>query len=659
MLAANYSSPAYAIDIVLNALHTDATQLQQCWQALQAHTVGYVQVVILVNASVAQTLNLSCPAGWRVHWLYAPATDTAAEPLLSQALKHLQQAWLVHLQADYLVTPHWLTELLACAKQSERIAFVGAWSNRLGAQSLNQAAQPKLPLDFTPAQMAYRMRRSKPQINPSLPVLHPDCLLIRRCVLDAYPPEQAIATLQQQLETCQIQAQQAAWQSRLADAVYVYRNTPEVNALSITDAETQQNCADNRVLQALRRYYQHLIQRWHKVELGQYYWHERRVLIILPLRESSGGAHVLVCEAQIMRRMKIDVQLLNFHQHRAGWEAHYPDLEIPVLYVNGPEDVAAACMGFDAVIATAYFTVDWLLPLQDQPHAPRLGYYVQDFEPYFFIEKLTAKVPFFWRSAFLRRRLAGYYFRRHSEFRRAWLSYLQFPNMQLFTKTAWNQRELKTQVGRDSLVVGASYHSEKFLPRPQPATGNNAKPVRIVAMIRPSTARRSPALTMRVLRRIEQQYGGRVDICIFGANHDDPAYLALPRDFNFRQHNVLPSEHVADVLSWSDIFVDFSQFQAMGLTGLEAMACGAAVILPNIGGADSFARHQENALLVNTRNETACLRALQRLIDEPVLRQRLAQQGLQDVVQYAPEYAAFRLLDALFGHEVESFREKK
>ncbi len=660
MLATHSSTSCYAIDIVLNALQVDATQLQQCWQALEAHTHGYVQIVILGNCPAAQAPVLTQPQGWCVHWLYAPH----APDLLPRALSHLQQAWLLHLSADYLLTPEWLPELLACAKQHERIAFVGAWSNRLGGQSLNEPEQPQLPLDFSPAQMAYRMRRSNPHIHPSLPMLQPDCLLIRRCVLDEYLPHTKAATLQQQLLDCQIQARQNAWQARLADSVYVYRHTPEdpATSLSIVEAESQQQCADNRALNSLRLHHQHLIKRWHKIELGQYYWHQRRILIILPLCESSGGAHVLVSEAQMMRRMNIDVQFLNFHAHRTGWEAHYPNVDIPVLYVNGAEDVAHACADFEAVIATAYFTVDWLLPLKDQPQAPRLGYYVQDFEPYFFIEQMSAKYPIFWRSGWLRRRIAGYYFRHHAEFRRAWLSYLHFPNMQLFTKTAWNQRELKTQVGRDSIVVGASYQIDQFLPRScrqeRERPRESHEPIRIVAMIRPATARRSPLLTMRVLRRIQYQYGARVDICLFGAQRDDPAFLALPRDFSFRQHAVLLSEQVADVLSWSDIFVDFSQFQAMGLTGLEAMASGAAVILPHTGGAESFAQHEQNALLINTHSEKACFRAVQRLIEDPALRQRLAQQARRDAVQYAPEYSAFRLLDSLFGHELESFKHE-
>ncbi len=647
MLKAASDVSCYSLDIVVNALSCDAAQIEVCLRSLHAHTSGPMRVLVL--SSQAEALALDWPAGWTGLWLQIEQPSHA----LSRVLEHLRAPWCWHLNAALQVTPDWLAELLAVAKRHERVGFVAPWGNRLGAQSLNRPENPELPLDFTPAQMAWRMRRSAPHIHPVLPLLHPDALLMRREVWEAVTLDTTLDTPEQQLLAVQTQARQAGWQARLADGVYVFRAQVESEPLDWPAAQQQQGCLDHRVLESLRSHHQYLLERWHQVELGQYYWNERRVLIILPLRETSGGTHVLVSEASAMRRMGVDVHFLNFHVHRAGWEACYPDLVVPMVYVNGPDEVAAACAGFEAVLATAYFTVDWLVSLKDYPHAPRLGYYVQDFEPYFFLEKVAAQLPGFWRFPALRRRVSGFYFRRHAEFRRAWLSYSVLPEMLLLTKTAWNQRELKAQVGRDSVLIGASYQNDVFLPRD---THDDREFVRITAMIRPSTVRRSPDLTMRVLRHIQHHYGAQVEVCIFGANPDDPAFLALPRDFVFQQHRILPSRHVADVLSGTDIFVDFSQFQAMGLTGLEAMACGAAVILPQNGGTDAFAEHEENALLVNSHCEKACVAALRRLIDEPLLRRRLAARAQEDAMQYSAEAAAFRVLDGFFGHELESFR---
>ena len=89
----------------------------------------------------------------------------------------------------------------------------------------------------------------------------------------------------------------------------------------------------------------------------------------------------------------------------------------------------------------------------------------------------------------------------------------------------------------------------------------------------------------------------------------------------------------------------------MGLTALESMACGAGVILPESGGAASFARHEENSLIVNTASPQACLDAVQRLIMDAKLRAHIQHQAMYDVCQYFPERAAFNILGALFATE--------
>ena len=68
------------------------------------------------------------------------------------------------------------------------------------------------------------------------------------------------------------------------------------------------------------------------------------------------------------------------------------------------------------------------------------------------------------------------------------------------------------------------------------------------------------------------------------------------------------------------------------------------VIVPAAGGSDSFAAHEKNALVVDTASPAACLGALERLVDEAVLRDRLRWQAISDVCEWFPERAAFHTL---------------
>jgi glycosyltransferase involved in cell wall biosynthesis len=278
------------------------------------------------------------------------------------------------------------------------------------------------------------------------------------------------------------------------------------------------------------------------------------------------------------------------------------------------------------VVATVYATVGALREVSKTPGCEDvvLGYYIQDFEPYFFDPG-------------------------SDDFHRAWQSYKMVPDLVRFTKTEWNRRELETLVGVDSVVVGPSFDVDLFRPRPRPGPEPPERPLRVSAMIRPETPYRAPKLTMEVLRDTARKHGSAVEVVLFGAEPDDLAFRELPRDFPWRSAGVLDPRRVARLMSDVDVFVDFSSHQAMGLTALEAMACGAAVIVSGHGGAWTYARDQENCLVVDASSADACRAALDRLVEDAELRKRLGRSAIDDVCGFYPEGPALRILEALFG----------
>jgi glycosyltransferase involved in cell wall biosynthesis len=158
---------------------------------------------------------------------------------------------------------------------------------------------------------------------------------------------------------------------------------------------------------------------------------------------------------------------------------------------------------------------------------------------------------------------------------------------------------------------------------------------------------------MEVLRKIHRTHGDYdyIEIIIFGTDSDNPDYRVLAntyKDFKWRNAGVLTQSQLAFLMNEVDIFVDFSTFQAMGLTAMEAMACGVAVIVPQAGGASSFAKNEQNSLIVDTSSPDVCFAALDRLVKDETLRSRLQQQAIVDICQYFPEQAAYNFLCALF-----------
>lgn len=150
---------------------------------------------------------------------------------------------------------------------------------------------------------------------------------------------------------------------------------------------------------------------------------------------------------------------------------------------------------------------------------------------------------------------------------------------------------------------------------------------------------------MPMLRLLSQQFGDRIGITIFGVEPNNPQLVS----YHFPHHCLgeLDADGVANALSNADIFVDCSISQATGLTAMEAMAAGVAVVSPINGGLKEIVRHGHNGLLVDTHDEGALLSAVSQLLTDRMLRERI-QANAFEVLAHSPVVSAFKILDCLF-----------
>ena len=345
----------------------------------------------------------------------------------------------------------------------------------------------------------------------------------------------------------------------------------------------------------------------------------KRVLFVLPVMDRGGGANIVLREGRAMAEMGVDARVVNLRECEGAFRRSYPEPEIPVTFAH-PGEIPRLARDFDAVIATANTSVEWLTPLAAAPVRPVLGYYVQDFEPYFYAAGSASRA-------------------------KALASYTLLPELVRFAKTDWNARRVREECGVPCAVVGPSFETSLFRPTaPRPA----APPLRVAAMIRPSSPRRQPGLTLRVLGEVWKRHGKAVEIVLFGeTRYPDgrPVEAAFPHE----HLGMLDAGALARLFNEVHVFCDFSSYQAMGLTAMEAMACGATAILPRDGGATSFATDGRNALIVDTSVPEPGLAALTRLVTEPDLAGRLGDRALEDLSAFAPERPALRILEVLFG----------
>jgi glycosyltransferase involved in cell wall biosynthesis len=102
----------------------------------------------------------------------------------------------------------------------------------------------------------------------------------------------------------------------------------------------------------------------------------------------------------------------------------------------------------------------------------------------------------------------------------------------------------------------------------------------------------------------------------------------------------------------ADFAIVPSHWESFGLSAAEAMASGLAVAASAVGGLTDYIVDGTNGLLVPPRNSAALAAAIQRLIDDPALRARLAAAGRETSMQFDERVVLDRfgaLLDRLAG----------
>lgn len=104
---------------------------------------------------------------------------------------------------------------------------------------------------------------------------------------------------------------------------------------------------------------------------------------------------------------------------------------------------------------------------------------------------------------------------------------------------------------------------------------------------------------------------------------------------------------LADCYARCDLFVSASWGEGFGLPPLEAMACGAAVVLTDSGGVRAFARHEENCLMVPPRQPELLAKAIEHVLTDPALADRLRRNGPPTAAQFTWSAAVDRFEQAV------------
>ena len=648
-ISTDLTSHKGSVDIII-CVHNALTDVKICLDSIVQNTTQPYNIILVDDGSDQETGNyLDNFTEENACQLIRNQTARGYTFAANQGLRLSRSDYALLINSDTIVSPEWLDRMFTCAESDSRIGIVGPLSNTASWQSIPEIesdgdwADNPLPEDLSIPAMAGLVSQYSGKLYPPMEFLNGFCLLIRKEVIKqigVFDEENFGVGYGEEDDYC-LRAKKAGWILALADDVYIYhaqsRSYSDTRRKKLYE-QAGESLADKHghalietgviysmtspVLEGIRARSAYLHQRREYTLRGKAEFAGKRVLFVLPVNQAGGGSNVVISEANAMRSMGVDVQIFNLQEYEQGFKRSSPSLDIPVNY-GQIFDIPGLASEFDAVIATFNTSVSWIAHAEKIKPDLVFGYYVQGFEPLIYPEG-------------------------SADYQNALDSYTLIDGMILFCKTDWVHQQILDHTGSRITNIGVSMNTELNRPRPRKHIKTGTQPIRIGAMVRPASLYRAPELTMKILKRAAETFGSRIQVITFGMDAGNDEFQQFETDFAWMSAGELNPLQVARYMNEIDIFVDFSSHQAMGLSALEAMACGAAVILPIHGGATDFAVHESNSLVIDTLSESECWEALNRLIIDDELRSRLQKKALTDVCQYYPEKPAYNILSTLF-----------
>ncbi|WP_224983685.1 glycosyltransferase [Geomonas agri] len=186
------------------------------------------------------------------------------------------------------------------------------------------------------------------------------------------------------------------------------------------------------------------------------------------------------------------------------------------------------------------------------------------------------------------------------------------------------QRYFQDKYGQQPLLINNGIDLELFSPGARRqvgaawtvmVNGNPGDELKGVATVR-------EALAMVARRRSDRRFT-LVNVC--GAQPE----LCPPLDTAFTceiVHGLTPGE-MRDRYRTADVYVNASRYEGFGLPSIEAMACGTPVIQADNHGLDGVVEDGRDCLMVPPGSPAALATALERLLDDGELCERLAKNG--------------------------------
>ena len=634
------------VDVVV-CVHNALPHVKRCLQSVLAKTTVDYRVIIVNDGSNEET----------TRWLHELTAEHHVVELIETngplgytcaANRGLQASTadnVVLLNSDTIVPRLWLEEMLECMASRERVGIVGPLSNAASWQSIPERVDANggwavndLPPGYNVDEFAELVWLVSERRFPTVDFVNGFCFMVNRHVINSvgYLDEENFPKGYGEENDYCLRAKEAGFELAIADHCFVYhaksKSFGDATRTTLAKAggealerkhgtaRIEQGTARLKAMPALADLRAKLASYVQNGTEGHAFDGTSsgvpggcQVLFVLPVRGGSGGANSVVQEVHGMRSLGIGARVATHARYLEPFERFYPEYLDHFLFFDSDNDLRALAAPYQVIVATLWSTPALIAPIAAAWPDKLYVYYVQDYEPWFFPEHDAN------RSTALE-------------------SYTLIPDIALMAKTDWICRTVQERHDRPVYRVAPSLDHHVYHPDPNAARADDQ--VCIAAMIRPPTPRRAPLRTIRILKQVRAALGERVRIVLFGCEPDDlKAHIdrharELRLDAGFDNRGILSRLGVAEVLREAAIFVDLSDYQAFGRTGLEAMACACAVVVPRKGGVYEYAVHGHNCMIVDTDSDADMTATIRTLATNANLRATVTKHALETAARF-------------------------
>jgi D-inositol-3-phosphate glycosyltransferase len=195
----------------------------------------------------------------------------------------------------------------------------------------------------------------------------------------------------------------------------------------------------------------------------------------------------------------------------------------------------------------------------------------------------------------------------------------------VFALSEYTQMALEPLVGSTPLLLApCGVDTDRFRPVEAPTRDY------LLGVARFHDPRKNISLLLRAFARLVKSRRDVPDLYLVGETPTEAAgelTRLLGIEGRVRFLGVQPLSRLIELFQNTRCFVLSSDEEGLGIVVLEALACGAPVVSTACGGPETAIKHEYTGLLTPVGDEEAMVTALARLLDNPLLEQRLRATG--------------------------------